>query len=111
MDLEFSDEQQQLRESVRTVLERECTPALVRDVVEKGATADKLWARMVELGWPALTVPEDDGGLGLGFVELAVVSEELGRTVAPTPYTATVSQFVPLVREAGTADQRRHWLG
>ena len=56
---------------------------------------------MVELGWPALTVPERDGGLGLGMVELAVVLEELGRVMAPVPFLATVAQFAPVVRELG----------
>jgi len=84
---------------------------LVRSVVEKGAAADDLWAQMVELGWPALTVPEEYGGVGLGFVELAVVAEELGRVVAPGPFLATVTQFVPAVRHGGTPEQRQRLLG
>jgi alkylation response protein AidB-like acyl-CoA dehydrogenase len=66
---------------------------------------------MVDLGWPALTVPEECGGLGLGFVELAVVAEELGRAVAPGPFLATVTQFVPALRHGGTADQQQKFLG
>jgi len=111
MELEFSDDQQELRSTVRSFLERECPMTLVRSVVEKGTPADELWAQMVELGWPALTVPERDGGLGLGFVELAVVVEELGRAVAPGPFLATVTQFVPAVRHAGTAEQQSRFLG
>src|SRR5436305_14338691 len=98
MELEFSADQQELRSTVRTFLEQECPMTLVRSVVEKGAAADDLWAQMVELGWPALTVPEEYGGVGLGFVELAVVVEELGRVVAPGPFLARVTQFVPAVR-------------
>jgi alkylation response protein AidB-like acyl-CoA dehydrogenase len=111
MELEFTEEQEELRRSVRAVLERECPIALVRRVVEKGTPATELWSRMVELGWPALTVPEGDGGLGLGFVELAVVLEELGRAIAPVPYLATVTQFAPVVREAGDPAQRSRFLG
>jgi alkylation response protein AidB-like acyl-CoA dehydrogenase len=111
MELEFSDDQQELRTTVRSFLERECPMTLVRSVVEKGTPADDLWAQMVELGWPALTVPERDGGLGLGFVELAVVVEELGRAVAPGPFLATVTQFVPAVRHAGTPEQQSRFLG
>jgi len=110
MELEFSDDQQELRSSVRAFLERECPISLVRSVVEKGAPADELWAQMVDLGWPALTVPTDYGGLGLGFVELAVVVEELGRAMAPGPFLATVTQFAPAVRLAGTVDQQRRFL-
>src|SRR2546430_17670671 len=65
---------------------------------------------MVGLGWPALTVPEECGGLGLGFIELAVVAEERGRAVAPGPFLATVTQFVPAVRYAGTPEQQRPFL-
>ena len=111
MDFEFTDDQQALRASVRSVLERHCPISLVRDVVEKGAPVGPLWEQMVALDWQALTVPADAGGLGLGYVELAVVLEELGRVVAPGPLSATVTQLVPAVREAGSAEQRRRFLG
>jgi alkylation response protein AidB-like acyl-CoA dehydrogenase len=116
MELEFSAEQDELRDGVRAVLERECPMTAVRTLVEKrwrdgDGDADELWHRMVELGWPALTIPEAAGGLGLGAVELAVVVEELGRVVAPGPYLPTVAQFVPAVREAGDAEQQARFLG
>jgi len=110
MELEFSEEQQELRTSVRSFLDAECPMTLVRAVVEKGSAADELWAQMTDLGWPALTVPEEYGGLGLGFVELAVVAEELGRNVAPGPFLATITQFAPAVRHAGTAEQQKRFL-
>ena len=111
MHLEFTAEQDELRDGVRTVLAGECPMSLVREVVEKDMTADALWARMVQLGWPALTVAEDAGGLGMGPVELAVVVEELGRAVAPGPFLPTVSQFAPVVAEAGSPEQRNRFLG
>ncbi|MCU1463170.1 MAG: Acyl-CoA dehydrogenase [Acidimicrobiales bacterium] len=111
MDLELTEDQRELQASVRAVLDRECPMRLVRDVVEKGATADALWATMVELGWPALTVPEEHGGLGLGALEAVIVCEELGRAVAPGPFVATATQFVPALREAGSAEQRTAFLG
>ena len=101
MHLEFTAEQDELRDGVRAMLARECPISLVREVVEKGAAPDALWSQMIELGWPALTVPEDAGGLGMGAVELAVVVEELGRVLAPGPYLPTVTQFAPVVSEAG----------
>ncbi|MGQ0802860.1 MAG: acyl-CoA dehydrogenase family protein [Actinomycetota bacterium] len=111
MELEFSEEQDELRDSVRAVLARECPMSVVRDVVEKDIAPDALWAQMVALGWPALTVGEEAGGLGLGMVELAVVLEELGRVLAPGPFLPTVTQFAPAVRAAGSAEQRTHLLG
>ena len=110
MELEFTEEQEELRAGVRTFLERECPMTLVRSVAEKGVPPDELWAQMVDLGWPALTVPEACGGLGLGFIELVVVVEELGRAVAPGPFLATVTQFVPALREAGTPGQQHRFL-
>jgi alkylation response protein AidB-like acyl-CoA dehydrogenase len=110
MELEFTPEQEELRDGVRSVLSRECPMSLVRAVVEDGAPATGLWAQMVELGWPALTIAEDLGGLGLGAVELAVVVEELGRVLAPGPFVPTVTQFAPVVRELGTSDQHERFL-
>jgi alkylation response protein AidB-like acyl-CoA dehydrogenase len=111
VELEFTADQDELRASVRTVLAGECPIALVRDVVEKGTIANELWARMVELDWPGLTVAESHGGLGLGFVELAVVVEELGRVIAPGPFFPTVTQFASVVRACGSDEQRAQWLG
>lgn len=111
MELEFTDEQEELRDGVRSMLARECPMSLVRSVVEDGVAADDLWKQMVDLGWPALTIAEANGGLGLTTVELAVVVEELGRVVAPGPFISTVSQFAPLVREAGSAEQHQRFLG
>jgi alkylation response protein AidB-like acyl-CoA dehydrogenase len=110
VELEFTGEQEELRDSVRSFLEKECPPDVVRAVVETGEPAEKLWASMVALDWPALSVPEDNGGLGLSIVETAVVVEELGRSIAPGPFLATVTQFVPIVREAGTPEQRQRFL-
>jgi alkylation response protein AidB-like acyl-CoA dehydrogenase len=111
MELEFTSEQDDLRDTVRSVLARECPMSLVREVVEKGGTGDSLWSQMVALGWPALTVPEEHGGLGLGMIELAVVVEELGRVVAPGPLFATATQFVPAIVEAGSPEQRARFVG
>ncbi|HXY26936.1 MAG TPA: acyl-CoA dehydrogenase family protein [Acidimicrobiales bacterium] len=110
MELEFTTEQEELRSSVRSFLEKECPIAVVRTVVETGEPARALWDAMVALDWPALGIPEEDGGLGLSVVETAVVAEELGRAVAPGPLLATVTQFAPMVREAGSPEQRRRFL-
>ncbi len=101
MDLEFTPDQLELRDNARSVLASECPPSLVRGVYEGEADGDKLWRTLVDLGWPAIGIREDAGGLGLSFVEVGLVVEELGRVVAPTPFLPTVTQFAPLVR--GTA--------
>ncbi|MGH9111246.1 MAG: acyl-CoA dehydrogenase family protein [Acidimicrobiales bacterium] len=104
MHLTFTEDQLALQATARAVLDRECPPSLVREAVEKGTGSDRLWRCLAGLGWPALTVPEAAGGLGQGFVELAVVLEELGRACAPGPYLATMTQFLPALRAAGDRD-------
>jgi alkylation response protein AidB-like acyl-CoA dehydrogenase len=110
VDLEYTEDQEELRQSVRAFLAAECPPSVVRRVVETGEPARDLWAAMVGLDWPALNVPEDCGGMGLGTAEVSVVVEELGAVAAPGPYLATASQFVPAVSLAGTAEQRARYL-
>ncbi|MFZ0249339.1 MAG: acyl-CoA dehydrogenase family protein [Acidimicrobiales bacterium] len=110
MELEFTGEQEELRASVRSFLEKECPIDVVRAVVETGEAPEKLWGSMVALDWPALAIPEEYGGIGLTIVETAVVVEELGRAVAPGPLLATVTQFAPMVSEVGTEEQRRRFL-
>ena len=102
MELDFDPDQEDLRDSARTFLAAECPVSLVRSVVEariagRTADADALHAHMVQLGWPALAVPAEAGGLGLGPIELALLAEELGRALAPGPLFATVTQYVPVV--------------
>jgi alkylation response protein AidB-like acyl-CoA dehydrogenase len=102
MDFEFTTDQIELRDNARSVLAGACPPSLVRAAFEKNDDTgrDELWATLVELGWPAIGVPEADGGLGLTLVETGLVVEELGRVVAPSPFVATVTQFLPMVRAA-----------
>ncbi|MBW3662490.1 MAG: acyl-CoA/acyl-ACP dehydrogenase [Actinobacteria bacterium] len=97
MDLTVSETQIELRESVRGVLERECSAEVLRRRIEGGERPEALWQRMVELGWPALTIPTEYDGLGFGFAELLVVLEEIGRAAAPGPLLPTVTQLLPAV--------------
>jgi acyl-CoA dehydrogenase len=110
VELEFTGEQEELRASVRSFLEKECPIDVVRAVVETGEAPEKLWGSMVALDWPALAVPEEYGGIGLTILETSVVVEELGRAVAPGPLLATVTQFAPMVREVGSSEQQQHFL-
>jgi len=110
MFLEFTDEQLELRDSARAALARECPPELVRDVAAGGRGGDELADRLAWLGWPALTMDVDQGGLGRSFVELAIVVEELGRAAAPGAFLPTLTQFVPVVREVGTEAQAHRFL-
>lgn len=103
MDLELSDDEAALRDNVREVLAGICPPSVVRTVYDGAALPISLWSTMVELGWPALAIAEEQGGLGLGFVESMLVAEELGRVAAPGPLLATTTQFAPALAELGEA--------
>jgi alkylation response protein AidB-like acyl-CoA dehydrogenase len=105
VDFELSDDQVALRDAARRLLDRRSTPAQVRAVVDAGGGIDDgLWTAMVEQGWPALTVPEDRGGLGLGIVELALLLEAVGAHVAPAPVLQQALALDALVTGDGPAD-------
>ena len=110
MDFELDDDQLELQRVVREVVDRECPPALVRAVLA-GDDAAGLWKTFVQLDWPSLTVPADDGGMGASPVELVITLEELGRVADPTPFLATTSQYVPLVRACAPPGVRGELLG
>jgi alkylation response protein AidB-like acyl-CoA dehydrogenase len=113
MDFTFTAEQQDLRQTVRGVLEKECPPSVARAVMEgegDEATA-RLWSTLVDLDWPALALPEKVGGLGASWVEQGIVIEELGRAVAPGPFLATATQFAPVVLECGSPEQINRFIG
>jgi alkylation response protein AidB-like acyl-CoA dehydrogenase len=103
MDFEFTEDQLHLRENARKVLESACPPSLVRATFEGASDGGALWTTLVGLDWPGLGIDEQHGGLGLGYLEVGILVEELGRVVAPTPFLATVTQLAPLVREAGSS--------
>jgi alkylation response protein AidB-like acyl-CoA dehydrogenase len=105
MDFEITPEQQELVDSVRTALEHECPTALVRDIFENGSAPDQPWKSAHELGWTLIDLPEALGGLELGFTTLGLVIEQHGRFIAPGPFLATITQFLPLVCEAGSPEQ------
>ncbi len=87
MEFTFSSEQEARRDSVRSFLAARAPSAYVRAMVddERGVAPD-VWDEIVSLGWTALLVPEDSGGLGLGLVDAVVVLEEMGRLPFPGPF-------------------------
>jgi alkylation response protein AidB-like acyl-CoA dehydrogenase len=99
MDFELSDDQLALRDAAAELLGGFASSAQVRAVVEAGGGLDrKLWDAMLEQGWTGIGVPETRGGLGLGWVELAVLIEQVGSHVAPAPILQQVVALEVLVR-------------
>jgi alkylation response protein AidB-like acyl-CoA dehydrogenase len=110
MDFGFSEEQELLRAEVRKFLDQNCPLEEVRKLAETPAGFSRhLWERMAELGWVGLALPDEHGGVGLGWVDLVVVLEETGRTLFPSPLVSTVLAAMAIDR-AGDADQRARWL-
>ena len=110
MDLELSADEAALADVVRDVLDGISPPSVVRAVYEGEADGTDVWRRMAELDWPGLAIAEQHGGVGMGFVELAIVVDQLGRTSAPGPFLATATQFVPAVQELGSGELRDRTL-
>lgn len=104
MDFEVTPEEQALVDAVKAVLAEQCPTALVRDVVENGTAPDQPWKSARELGWTGIDLPERLGGVELGFTALGLVVEQHGHRVAPGPFLASVTQFLPLLCEAGGPD-------
>ena len=111
MNFGFSEEQEMLRAAARKFFENECTSAFVRQRMEEPAgVTDDFWAKLAEQGWLGLVYPEEYGGSGLGFVDLTVLMEEMGRVVMPGPFFSTVLLGGLAILEGGTPEQKKEWL-
>src|SRR2546427_5945630 len=111
MDFGFSPEQEMLRATARKFVENECASGFVRARMEEPAgVTDEFWAKLAEQGWLGLVYPEEYGGAGLGFVELTVLMEEMGRVVMPGPFFSTMILGGLAILEAGSAAQKEEWL-
>jgi|TARA_B100001540_G_C15793561_1_gene636592 alkylation response protein AidB-like acyl-CoA dehydrogenase len=111
MNLDFSDDQKFLQEEARKFLEKEQALNRNRSVLETDNKFDEdLWEKIVELGWTGIRIPEDYGGLGLGHLELCVIAEELGRFLAPVPYSSSVYLFTEAIINYGTDEIKKDFL-
>jgi alkylation response protein AidB-like acyl-CoA dehydrogenase len=112
MPLAITDDHQALAEVARGFLRDSKATSLARallDAPEVDGGRRDLWKRMASMGWTGLHLPEEFGGEGAGLEELAVVVEELGRAVVPTPFLPSAVASATIDR-AGSADQRTRWL-
>src|SRR3569833_1122354 len=111
MNFEFSDDQKQLRDQARRFLAEKCPPKAVRAVLEGNAPYDKaLWKGLAEMGFLGVAIPEEYGGAGAGHLELCVIAEEMGRALAPVPFSSTVYLAAEAVMRAGSDAQKQTWL-
>ena len=105
MDFGLNEDQELLQRYAREFLEKECPSAFVRAQMDSDTAHDpSFYRRMAELGWTAIAVPEQYGGQGMSYVDLAVLVEELGRAVVPGPFFATVCLAAPVLVDTGRGD-------
>src|SRR5246127_3593296 len=111
MNFDFSDEQKQMRDEARKFLSEQCPPKAVRAVLDGKAPYDKeLWMGLAEMGFLGVAIPEEFGGAGAGHLELCVIAEEIGRALAPVPFSSTVYLAAEALLLAGTDAQKQKWL-
>lgn len=112
MDASFTAEQDEIRRTLRELLQKRCGSHELRAAVDTPAGHDPaLWTALAQqLGLPGLALPEDYGGVGCSATELALAAEETGRFLAPSPLLATAVLAAPLVLELGTEAQRASLL-
>src|SRR5579884_3972380 len=109
MDFGYSDDQREIRRTARELLGERARPERVREHAESGRTDGELWRELRELGWPGIAIAEEHGGQGLGQVELSILCEELGRSLAPVPFLAS-TMAAAVIQQDGSAEQRERWL-
>lgn len=111
MDLDFTSEQDMLRDFVAKFLAQECPYDRVKELEEsdEGYSAE-LWQQMAELGWLGLTFPEDCGGSDGSFTDLAIIQEEMGYAAFPSPFVSTVIQCGSILLEGGSEEQKQALL-
>src|SRR5213596_2270255 len=111
MNFDFSDDQKQMRDAARKFLAEQCPPKAVREVLDGKAAYDKrLWQGLAEMGFLGVAIPEAYGGAGAGHLELCVIAEEMGRALAPVPFSSTVYLAAEAILLAGSEAQKQKWL-
>src|SRR2546430_448587 len=104
MNFAFSEEQEMLRTSARDLMGARYPMERVAAIADGEGFDRAEWRSVADLGWAGISVPEEDGGAGLGFLEEMVVVEELGRALYPGPFLSTVVLALAALRIAGAED-------
>jgi alkylation response protein AidB-like acyl-CoA dehydrogenase len=108
LNFDYTEDQKALKDEARRFLADVAPLSVARAVLDDPARGHDaaLWARIGEQGWCGAAIPEQYGGLGMGYVELCALAEELGRAVAPVPFASSVYLFAEALLVAGTEDQK-----
>ena len=105
MNFDFTDDQQAIKRTAHDLLVARFKPDTVRELAEGERYDDAHWDELCELGWPGIFIDEEHGGQGLGTVELVILLEELGYTLAPVPFLSNAAAGLAL-QYAGSDEQK-----
>ena len=114
MDFELNEDQRMLQKAARDFLKDHCPKDLVRTLndSEEGHSPE-LWNKMAELGWMGLLLPEEYGGIGWSFLEMAILMEEMGYNICPGPFVSTtILGSLPMLQPEAMTRRRsfcREW--
>jgi alkylation response protein AidB-like acyl-CoA dehydrogenase len=109
MDFGITDDQREIQRTARQLLGERARSERVREHAESGRSDVELWRELGELGWPGIAIAEEYGGQGLGCIELSILCEEMGRSLAPVPFLpSTIAAAV--IEHGGSPEQRERWL-
>ena len=104
MNFDFDDDQKLLQDQARRFLAERSPRAAARRVLDGGDPIDRdLWRGIAELGWPGIAVPENLGGTGMGYEGLCLLALELGRALAPVPFSSSVYLAIEALLRCGDA--------
>ena len=111
MDFDFNDDQVALRDLAEKTLKNECSSEEVRKLMETDdGYSEGHWATMAEQGWMGVAIPEEFNGLGLGMIDLVVIMEEMGASLCPSPFFATVVLGAQAILKGGSEEQKKEYL-
>ena len=111
MNFSFSNEQILMQEEVKKLLDKENSVKRNRTILEGEEKFDEeLWKSLVAMGLTATTIPEEYGGIGMGFLELCVIAEELGRGIAPVPFSSSVYLATTAILNSSNEDLKKEYL-
>jgi alkylation response protein AidB-like acyl-CoA dehydrogenase len=111
VDFGLNEDQETLAKYARDFLTKECPTTFVRKMLDDETALDTaFYKKMAELGWMGIAIPEQFGGQGMSYVDLAVLLEEMGRALVPGPFFASVCMAAPVVLEAGSDAQKKEIL-
>jgi len=111
MDVTLSKVQMDIAKEARRFLDKECPTDYARDMYEdeRGFT-DEIWAKMADIDWMRVRIPELYGGMDMDQMDLTMVLEEMGRVVLPGPFFSTVLLAAEAIMEAGSDSQKERYL-